>query len=322
LEESGDNLRVLVTGATGFIGEHVARRFADRGAKTFALVRPPVDRLHIPGVESIAGDIEDAASLQEAAICNPQIVCHLAANTSINAPASEMEANLRGTENLIRCFGDRLRGIRFLFASSIAAIDRKRRPTGPLTEDDPPAPRSPYAVSKLQGENFLTLKSAESGFHLANLRLGTVYGPGAVKGGVVALAESVRLGKSVARIRWPGRISFAYVDDVAEVFYRLATRSDPLTGSYFVADPYGHTMAEVVDLLNSLQQLDAKSLPIPAWMFGAVRTVMWWPGVRRYVPWSLRAALDDTILCDSGKITRLLDMKWTPLEEGLRRTFG
>jgi nucleoside-diphosphate-sugar epimerase len=316
-------LRVLVTGAPGFIGTHVVRRFVAGGAEVTALVRPPSVRLDLPGVTVIPGDLtrpEGLGFLDG----RPEfdVVCHLAADTRMNVGPEEMEANVAGTRNLLARLGEGLRGKRFLFASSIAAVDRVKKPRGPLTTEDTPAPRSAYAVSKLECEELLLTEAAAGGFDLTVLRLGTIYGPGQVAGGLVTLAGAAKDGGLMARLPWPGKISFGFVEDVAEVFFRLAKAKDPVTGTFFLSEGEGHDMGAAAVMLRDIQGGKWKRAPIPRFLLKMINLTLWLPGVRKFAPWSLRAALDDTILCDSEPIRAALDMTWTPLPEGLRRTFG
>ncbi len=315
--------RALVTGATGFVGGCVARALAGRGFAVDALVRPPADRLALEGVTPVPGDLLDFESLLVLRDRPPPfVVCHLAADTRMEGTEEEMYANVRGTANLVGALGGRLSGARFLFASSIAAVDRARRPRGPLTETDPPAPRSAYARSKLRCEELLEEGARVHGYSLSVLRLGTVYGPGTERGGVAALACGVRAGNLGARIPWPGRISFVFVEDVAEAFVRLAERELPVAGTWFLAEDRGYSMAEAAACLAEIVSAEKGPLPVPRALLSLAGRALWLPGLRRIAPWSLRAALEDTILCDSGPLTRLLGMKWTPLPEGLARTFG
>jgi nucleoside-diphosphate-sugar epimerase len=316
-------VRVLVTGVSGFIGREVARTFAAHGAEVLALVRPPSFRVKIPGVTVVPGDLARIESLGELPARGPvDVVCHLAADTRMTATAEEARVNVDGTRHLLACLGEGLRGARFVFASSIAAVDRVRKPRGPLGTDARPAPRSPYAVSKLECEELLRAESEARGFPMTVLRLGTVYGRGQERGGLVTLAEAVRRGSLVARLPWPGRISFCAVEDVAKAFLLLATRPEPAPGTYFVAEDRGYTMAEAAAILRTVTGAAKGPLPVPRFLLRFANFLLWLPVVRRFAPWSLRAALADTILCDSGPLTRLLDMRWTALPEGLARTFG
>ena len=316
-------MRVLVTGAPGFIGTHVARRFAAGGAEVTALVRPPSVRLDIPGVTVVPGDLTRMAGLGFLdGLPEFDVVCHLAADTSMNVGPEEMAGNVDGTRNLVTKLGEGLRGKRFLFASSIAAVDRKRKPRGPLTTDDEPAPRSAYAKSKLECEELLAAEAGARGFALTSLRLGTIYGPGQVSGGLVTLADAAKNGGIMARLPWPGKISFGFVEDVAEVLFRLAKEKDSVEGTFFVSEGEGHTMAEAAEMLRDIQGASWKRAPVPRFFLKAINLMLWMPVIVKFAPWPLRVALDDTICCDSEPIRKTLDLTWTPLKEGLRRTFS
>ncbi len=316
-------MKVLVTGATGFIGQHVARRFVAGGAEVACLVRAPRDRLDIPGVSVIEGDLTDRASLGDLErLAELDVLCHLAADTRMDASAEDLEANVTGTTNLLAAVGEHLRGGRVLYASSIAAVDRVGRPRGPLTDADAPRPRTAYGISKLRGEEILEAESRARNFALTSLRLGTVYGEGATKGGVLQLAKAVESGSLAARIRWPGRISFVHAADVAEVFWRLAERDDPVTGSFLTAEDRGYSMSELADILRRVKGAAKGPLPFPVAFLKLGGAFLSLPGIRRFAPWSLRCALMDTILCDPSRLTDALDMSWIPLAEGVERTFG
>jgi nucleoside-diphosphate-sugar epimerase len=233
-----------------------------------------------------------------------------------------MEANVDGTANLIAALGLSLKGKRFLFASSIAAVDRTSRPRGPLTEEDRPAPRSDYGRSKLHCEELIDVEAKARDFTATHLRLGTIYGPGQEKGGVVTLAAAAKAGGLAARLPWPGRISFGFVGDVAEAFWRLAEREEDLPGVFFVAEDKAHTMAELADELRRVQGGGKGTIGGIRWILSTANWFMWLPGIRNFAPWSLRAALADTIACDSGKLTAAIGMEWTTLADGLRATFG
>jgi len=316
-------MRVLVTGASGFIGRHVARRFVAGGAEVYALVRAPGARLGIPGVIPVEGDLADPDSLEPlTGLPELDVVCHLAADTRMDATEEEMETNVSGTAALISRLGPSIRNARFLFTSSIAAVDRTKKPRGPLTTDDPPAPRSPYGRSKLRGEELVCAEAKARGFTATCLRLGTIYGPGQEKGGVVTLARAAKAGGLAARLPWPGKISFGHVADVAEVLWRLADRDDPLPGTFFVAEGQAHTMAEVAEVLRGVYGVDGGPIRGVGFILSSANFFLWLPGVRKFAPWSLRAALADTISCDSEPIRAALDLTWTRLEDGLLGTFG
>ena len=316
-------MRVLVTGASGFIGRHVARRFVAGGAEVYALVRAPGDRLAIPGAIPVEGDLADPDSLAALEELPPlDVVCHLAADTRMDATEEEIEVNVSGTAALISRLGLQIRDARFLFASSIAAVDRVSKPRAPLTTDDPPAPRSPYGISKLRCEELVAAEAEAREFSATILRLGTIYGPGQERGGVVTLARAAKAGGLAARLPWPGKISFCLVTDVAEAFWRLADRDEPVPGTFFCGGGTPYSMAEAAEMLRGVHGGGAGPFPFTRWILGLANFMLWLPGVRKFAPWSLRAALADTISCDSEPLRAAVDLEWTPLEAGLAETFG
>jgi dihydroflavonol-4-reductase len=119
---------VLVTGATGFVGSHVARLLAVRGARVRVLVRPSSDlrALENLAIERVTGDLRDAASL-ESALRGVQRVFHVAADYRLWArdPREIYESNVTGTRNLLEAA--RKAGVeRFIYTSTVATIAVQR----------------------------------------------------------------------------------------------------------------------------------------------------------------------------------------------------
>ena len=111
----------LVTGASGFIGWHVARLLAERGQKVRALVRP-TSRLRELEVEPVVGDLRDAASLDRA-VGGCERVFHVAADYRLWArhPQELYGSNVEGTRNLLEAA--RKHGVeRFVYTSTVGCI--------------------------------------------------------------------------------------------------------------------------------------------------------------------------------------------------------
>ena len=114
----------LVTGATGFVGNHVARYLANHGKKLRLLVRPSSDRSTLAGLDAqiCVGDIRDRASVAEA-IAGCREIYHVAAEYRLwsRTPAGLYETNVGGTQNLLEAAsGADIR--RFVYTSSIGTI--------------------------------------------------------------------------------------------------------------------------------------------------------------------------------------------------------
>lgn len=144
--------RVLVTGATGFIGTHLVRDLVEGADEVVCLVRSTSNRqaLEPLGVEFIEGDVSDPASLDRA-VEGCQVVYHLAGLTMALATADLHRVNEGGTRNVAAACARKSTPPVLLSVSSIAAAGPVSNGR-PAVESDSPAPVSHYGRSKLAGE--------------------------------------------------------------------------------------------------------------------------------------------------------------------------
>ena len=185
--------RVLLTGAAGFIGSHVADALIARGDAVVGVdsfddfYAASIKRANLAGVlpsprfTLVEADIRDADAMRRAiAEWKPAVIVHLAARAgvrpSIAQPALYADVNVRGTAVLLQAAREG-EVPRFIFGSSSSVYGDQATP--PFREDDPAiAPISPYAASKrgaeLLCESFAALPAAP---RLISLRFFTVYGP-------------------------------------------------------------------------------------------------------------------------------------------------
>jgi UDP-glucose 4-epimerase len=160
-------MRVLVTGGAGFIGSHVVEQFQGR-AQVCVLdnLRTGV-RKNLAGLdcEFIEGSITDESVVKQA-VSGADFVFHLAAMVSVpesmTQPRECVELNVTGLLNVLRASADA--GVRKFVLASSAAIYGDN-PTVPKLETMVPEPRSPYAITKLDGEYYCAL-FARDGFDL------------------------------------------------------------------------------------------------------------------------------------------------------------
>ncbi len=174
--------KYLVTGGAGFIGSSIAERLLGQGERVRIIDdfstgrRINVETLKGP-VEIVEGSICDAAVVKKA-MQGIEVVFHQAAipsvSRSVDDPQMSMFANVQGTTVVLD--EARRAGVRRLvFAASSSAYGNT--PTLPKVETMPPAPLSPYAVSKLTGEELLRVFSALYGIETLALRYFNVFGP-------------------------------------------------------------------------------------------------------------------------------------------------
>jgi dihydroflavonol-4-reductase len=157
-------MRTLITGATGFVGWHIARRLLDRGGSVRALARDPQRLRELPGIEPIQGDLRDAASLRRA-VEGCSVVYHVAADYRlwVRDPQEMFKSNVEGTRNLLDAA--RHAGVeRVVYTSTVGCIGMPEHVAG---EEDTPVRledmKGPYKRSKFMAEQ-VALDFARQGF--------------------------------------------------------------------------------------------------------------------------------------------------------------
>ncbi len=167
-------MKVLVTGATGFLGSHLVEELLEDPAnEVFALVRDPSRLRWLEGIDRVRileGDLLTVPALP----AGLSHVFHLAGLTKTLRSKDYYTVNQKGTASLLRALEAQKDLRRFVHVSSVAA-GGPSTPAGPVRECDPTRPVSPYGVSKLKAEEE-ALKAVDR-LPVAILRLSAVYGP-------------------------------------------------------------------------------------------------------------------------------------------------
>jgi nucleoside-diphosphate-sugar epimerase len=253
-------MRALITGASGFIGGHLAEGLYRRGYDIFCLVRKTslVSHLrHLPA-ELISGDLTDAASLH-AAVRGMDYVFHLA-GVIASLDRWEYEAtNVHGTRNLVQAVLQEAPGLkRFVFVSSISAAGPSPADRS-LSETDEPRPVSEYGQSKLAAERIVL--DASRRLPVTIIRPPNVLGPRQRE-----LQESIRLIRQrIVPALGNGRpqTSLADVDDVVQAL-ALAAESPRAAGeTYFITDGNAYAWREIVAAIIRELGLRPPFLKIP-----------------------------------------------------------
>jgi UDP-glucose 4-epimerase len=299
-------VRVLVTGASGYLGSAVVRQLLEADHHVGVLVHRAEPR-HPDDVEFHHGDVLDPASLPPA-VRGVDAVVHLAALTrvreSFEQPARYYRANVGGSANLLEALDGAAssRGIRprLVLASTGSVYGTPQRQ--PIGEDTPPDPQNPYADSKVATERLVGWQAAQGSLAAATLRIFNI--AGADHG--VADPEETRIIPRVAAAAL-GRIpqvdvygdgtairDYVHVSDVASAFtaaleYVEAGRHDVFN--------VGATPASVIDILRTAADITGVRVPV---VHHAAH-----PGEAA----ELRA--------DTGRIRQRLS--WSPSRSGLRR---
>lgn len=301
--------RVVVTGATGFVGRVLVERLRRDGllgepVRVVALSRtaPALVDLARAGVETHALDIAEASPEAIAAACGRcALVFHLAANASVASGDDGFRNNVRSTERLLTAL--RSSGCeRLVYASSIGAVDRAPSDdcTAPLDEDAPPHPLTRYGESKLAGERAV----AASGLPFAIVRPTWVYGPGMrADSHLRVLLEMVRRGAPVARAAFPGRVSVIHVDDLCTALILAATRPEAAGQTFFAADGEPVSLGALFRLMGDIVGRRAGRLPVPSPVATMARRL------RRWLPVAAQNLHSDVL---AASVTRLQALGFAP----------
>ena len=322
--------RFLLTGATGYLGPWLAREIiAQFGSDSLTCLipekLPPIEQKSLAYLRRLGAVCLECnlmkSPILEGDLPAVDVLIHMAANTRTDLPLQALEVNTVGTTNLLNTFGSRLAGRRVILTCTSAAIDRDSFPAAPLNENSPPHPRTGYGISKLQAEGIIQKASGDFKFDYTIARLTTLYGPGMRGGLFFVLADWASRGNVLARINWPGKASFIFVEDAARVLLWLSTANEARNHTYFVSS--GETMS-VGDLAGIILEWrrGAVQIPLPRWFWKAMQRLIWLPGIKHLVPWRLANVIDDSLLCDSSRLRALYPGTITSLKDGLNRTFG
>jgi UDP-glucose 4-epimerase len=268
---------VLVTGGAGFIGSHLADRFAGMGRKVRVLDdlstgrRENLDYLaarHGNRIEAIVGDIRDKETVDRA-MRGVRYVLHEAAlpsvERSVRDPWTSHEVNVDGTVRLLEAArAEKVE--RFLLAGSSSIYGDQ--PELPKRESMPPSPRSPYALGKLAAEQYVRLYAELYGLPALTLRYFNVFGPrqdpGSPYAAVIPLfLQAIRKGEGPI-IFGDGLQTrdFTFIDNVVDANLAALECPPPFGQSMNIACGRQTSLLELLDQLCDL--LQPGPTPVPA----------------------------------------------------------
>lgn len=254
-----------MTGATGFLGGHVCRAFADRGIPVRGLVRRPGSPTPVAAEPWAVSDIRDAAALRPA-LAGVEAVIHLAAYVHQRAIPADGDAaaaafwavNVEGTRTLLDVAIEA--GVRdFVFVSSVKVVGEGGQVT--WTEETPPMPVDAYGVTKLEAERLVRVRSAITRLHAPVLRLPLVYGP-EMKANALRLFDAVARGMPLPLGAVRNRRSLLFTGNLTAAI--LATLQSTAGGdTFFVSDGEDLSTPDLVREIARGLGRPARLLPVP-----------------------------------------------------------
>ena len=257
-------MHVLVTGATGFTGSHLARALATRAHDVRGLVRDPARArdLDAGGVELTIGDLRDPAPLA-AAVAGVEVVYHIAAMYRSAGVSSDVyrAVNATAVRRLIEAAA-RAGVRRVVHCSTVGVHGHIEHP--PADEDAPLKPGDVYQVTKLEGERLARDAGDRLGIEVTIARPTGIYGPGD--------RRLLKLFKNVVR-RFPtlgsGEIYYhlTYIDDLADGFRLCGEHPAAANRTYILAGGEVTTLNELVRLIAEVAGVRPPTMHLPVWPF-------------------------------------------------------
>jgi len=299
-------MKIVVTGGAGFIGSHLVDRLIQEGHEVAV-----VDNLSTGKRKNLNRaarfykmDIQSSSLERVFRKERPAMLMHLAAQMdvrrSVADPVFDAQVNILGTLNVLNQavqHGTR----KVLFASSGGAIYGEQE-VYPAPESHPTKPLSPYGISKLSGEHYLSYFQSVSGIQTVALRFANVYGPRQDpegEAGVVSIFSRKLLQGEQPIINGNGRQTrdFVFVDDIVEA--HLAVMGKDVQGTYNVGTGEETTINELFRVIADLTSPQCKELHGPAKKGEQQRSVVDAAKLRRELGWepkvSLREGLSRTV---------------------------
>lgn len=318
-------MTVLVTGATGFLGSHVAEQLSQAGRSVRALVRSSSDTRFLKslaGVELVQGSVEDRASVLAAAQGVTGIV-HVAGLVKAKSTDDFMRTNAGGTENLLSAaLESRATLKRFVLVSSLAALRPSDGSGSPVSEDAEPRPVTDYGRSKLAAER-AALEKKDS-VPLILLRPPAIYGPRDRE--ILAFFKSIKLGVMPLLGSTRSKLSMIYGSDCAAACVKALDAELPSGTALHVDDGAVHTMEEMIEQAEAAMGKRARirfRLPRKLVETAAFGAELYGRATNQAVMLTRDKCneLFEQWVCDGSRARTLLG--WEPLvsfDEGIRRT--
>lgn len=292
--------RVFITGASGFIGQHLVRHLCASGQyEIYALSRLNVPFTH-ENVVWVVSPIEELSKrFPEITSLSFDVLYHLAAFIPKKAEeANDIESNINQNIITTKNLYETLHAKKIIFASTIDVYSVQSQL--PVAESSALTSENLYGISKIMAEAMTRIHATANGVPFAMLRIGHVYGPGEEKYGKIipVLIRNSLEGKTTT-IRGDGSVrrDFVYVGDLCRILENFIETnfSSPVN----IVTGQAHTLREIAEILNDIT------------------------GGKTQVVYLEQEENPRSLYFDNSLLRSLLgaDFTFTPLEEGLAREY-
>src|SRR6266850_3686147 len=318
-------MRAFVTGATGFLGSHVARVLADQGAQLRLLVRPSSDLRNIADLnaERVEGDLRDPVSIEKA-LAGCDALFHVAADYRLWVPDPEQmyRSNVEGTRGLIEAA--RKQGVRrIVYTSSVATMGFSSN--GTLADENSPVSLAnmigPYKRSKFMAEQ-VALEAARSGADVVVINPTTPIGEGDLKP-----TPTGRIVVDFLKRKFPAYVDTGLnlVDAIECARGHIQALEKGRAGERYILGGENLTLKQILDRLSAITGLPSPRVKLP-YVFALAAGVVDETVTGRILRREPRATIDAVrmgrkkMFTTSAKAERELGWRPSPVDDALRRS--
>lgn len=267
------SLKLLVTGANGFLGRYTVAEAVRRGHTVRALVRSAGDAekhgwTNHPKIEVAVGDLRRRQGLVDHAR-GVDAVLHLAAAKGGDV-YDQLAGTVVATENLLAAMNEA--GVRRLvLCSTFSVYDAYRTPTNTLVDENAPIEAKPldrdgYAITKLMQEKLATKWCADKGWPLTIIRPGVIYGRGNLANGWAGMEGK----KFWIRTGAHATVPVTYVENCAEAIVMSAELEAAKGETFNIVDDALPTQARYLNEILATMSPRPRMIPVPFWVMRTI----------------------------------------------------
>lgn len=258
-------MKILVTGATGFIGRHLTKSFVEQGKPVKCLVRESSNTKFLEelGVELVYGDLLHVQSLKKIVKDKEiNIICHLAGKVYSRDKNDLYKINCVGTRNIFdACLDTQIN--KFIFLSSLAALGPSRNKRE-LDENTKPQPITDYGRSKYSSESYILDSDKKNVFPVCIVRAPLVYGVGMSKGSrLYSMLKMATSGFLVNVTKKNNQFPLCHLENLLDLFLILTEKKVNSSNIYHVRDDAYYDLNKIKELLENLLNRRIVSVYLP-----------------------------------------------------------